>query len=309
MSTYPPKKCGIASFSKDLRDNLSRLGEQASVAAVSDPFYDYDYPDEVSYIVRQRELKDYLSLANNVNNNDKIDMVIIQHEYGIYGGDDGEYLLSFASQLRKPFLLVTHTVLPVPSHKQRMILACLCQWASAIVAMTKSSASLLSRLYAAPSEKIFIIHHGVPAFKLRDGKELKRQHGYDGRDLITTFGLIGPGKGLEIGIRTLKNLVEKHDHLLYLIVGGTHPMLLQHEGERYREMLSQGQRGMVSASAAPESLAELLDRVLSEPDLKLMLEHGAARLGDRMKWPYIAKQYASLAGSLIKTNIASQMGA
>jgi glycosyltransferase involved in cell wall biosynthesis len=376
LSTYPPKQCGIATFSKNLRDNLVRLGERASIAAISDPYYYYNYSDEVSYIVQQHELRDYINVANAINKNSSIELVIIQHEYGIYGGADGEYLLLFTSHLAKPFVLVAHTALPEPSARQRSVLRNLCQQAAVVVAMTKNSAGLLSSIYGVPEKKLYIIHHGVPAFRVRDRKQLKQEYGYEGRTLVTTFGLIGPGKGIEIGIKALKGLVEKHENLMYLIVGKTHPMLLKHEGERYREMLndlinslglqnnvnfinkflepeelgeylymtdiylspypnrdqaisgtlayalgcgraivstphtyalemlSQGQRGLVAADANPESLAELLDRVLSEPDLKLLLENGAAKLGDRMKWPYIAKQYVSLAGSILESRIA-----
>jgi len=372
LSTYLPKQCGIASFSKDLRDNLTRLGESTSIAAVSDPYYTYNYPDEVSYIIKQHELKDYIGVANAINKNRSIDLVIIQHEYGIYGGADGEHLLWFTSNLAKPYVIVAHTTLPEPSVNQRLVLSNLCQRAAAVIAMTKNSAGLLSRVYEVAPEKLYIIHHGVPAFRERCRKLLKQEHGYEGRELITTFGLIGPGKGIEIGIKSLKDLARKHENLMYLIVGKTHPMLLQHEGERYREMLydlinslglqdhvkfinrflepeelgeylymsdiylspytnrdqaisgtlayalgcgraivstpytyalemlSQGQRGLVAADACPESVAELLDQVLSEPDLKLQLENGAAKLGERMKWPYIAKQYANLAESILE---------
>jgi glycosyltransferase involved in cell wall biosynthesis len=372
LSTYLPRQCGIASFSKDLRDNLTRVGESTSIAAVSDPYYTYNYPDEVSYIIKQHELKDYIGVANAINKNRSIDLVIIQHEYGIYGGADGEHLLWFTSNLAKPYVIVAHTALPEPSVNQRLVLSNLCQRAAAVIAMTKNSAGLLSRVYEVAPEKLYIIHHGVPAFRERCRKLLKQEHGYEGRELITTFGLIGPGKGIEIGIKSLKDLTRKHENLMYLIVGKTHPMLLQHEGERYREMLydlinslglqdhvkfinrflepeelgeylymsdiylspypnrdqaisgtlayalgcgraivstpytyalemlSQGQRGLVAADARPESLAELLDQILSEPDLKLLLENGAAKLGERMKWPYIAKQYANLAGSILE---------
>jgi glycosyltransferase involved in cell wall biosynthesis len=378
VGTYLPKQCGIASFSKDLRDNLVRLGERVSIAAVSDPYFIYQYPEEVSYTIGQDEIRDYISTANAVNRNSDIDLVIIQHEYGIFGGADGEYLLEFTSRLVKPFMVVAHTVLPNPAANQRRVLRKLCRQAAAVVSMTRNAADLLSRLYDAAPGKVYIIHHGAPNFKAKDRKQLKREYGYEGRTLIATFGLIGPGKGVEIGIMALKDLVVKHKskNLLYLIVGRTHPMLVKHEGERYREMLldlietlglqdhvqfvnrflepeevgdylyltdiylspypnrdqaisgtltyalgcgraivstpytyalemlPQGQRGLVAADATPEALAELLDRALSEPELRLLLENGAARLGERLKWPYIAGQYAKLAESVLRTRIA-----
>ncbi len=233
LGTYSPKLCGIATFSRNLRDNLTRLGERTSIAAVSDPYFTYTYPDEVSYVIRQNKIEDYAGTANAVNKSSGIDLVIIQHEYGIYGGADGEYLLEFTARLKKPYLLVTHTILPFPTANEKVVLSALCRQAAAVVCMTKTSSSILSRVYGAAPEKVYVIHHGVPAFKTRDRELLKQEYGFEGRELITTFGLIGPGKGIEIGIRALKGLVMKHNNLMYLIVGRTHPMLVGHEGEQH----------------------------------------------------------------------------
>jgi len=381
IGTYSPQQCGIATFSRNLRDNLTRLKERMAIAAVSDPNFTYIYPDEVSYVIRQTKKEDYVNTASVVNRDLGIDFVIIQHEYGIYGGADGEYLLEFAARLKKPYLLVTHTILPCPTTNQKAVLSALCRQAAAVVCMTRTSSSMLSHVYGAAPEKVYIIHHGVPAFKTQDRNLLKQEYGFEGRELITTFGLMGPGKGIEIGIRALKKLVMKYKNLMYLIVGKTHPMLVAHEGEQhgdhYREtlielvsrlgmqdnvkfvnkflepeelgeylqmtdvylspypdlnqaisgtlayalgcgraivstpylyaleMLSQGQRGLVAADTTTKALAELLDRVLSEPDLKLKLESRAAMLGAKIKWPYIAKQYANLAEGILKSKIAT----
>jgi len=378
LSTYLPKQCGIASFSKDLSENLTRLGVRTSIAAVSDPYYTYAYPDEVTHNIHQQDKEEYIKAANLINKNSSIDLVIIQHEYGIYGGADGSFLLAFTAHLNKPYVVVCHTVLPNPSANQSAVLGELCRQAATVVAMTKNSADLLCRIYKMPQEKVYIIHHGVPAFTAKDRRLLKQEYGFAGRELVTTFGLIGPGKGIEIGIMALKELIMKHrnKNLLYLVVGRTHPMLIKQEGERYREMLqdlvnssglqdhvkfinkfldqeelgaylhmtdiylspypnkdqaisgtlayalgcgraivstpytyalemlSQGQRGLVAADASPEALAELLDRILSEPELKNLLESGAARLGEKIKWPFVAKQYASLAESVLQSKIA-----
>ncbi len=228
LSTYPPKQCGIATFSKDLRDNLTRLGERASIAAVSDPYYAYTYPDEVTCVICQQSKEDYVKAANAINKNNSIDVVIIQHEYGIYGGADGDNLQEFTAHLLKPYVVVSHTALPNPSANQKKVLSDLCRGAEAVVAMTKNSADLLSGIYRVNSKKVYIIHHGVPTFKAKDRKSLKQEYGFEGRELITTFGLIGPGKGIEIGIMALEDLIVKHKskNLMYLIVGRTHPMLV-----------------------------------------------------------------------------------
>ncbi len=376
VGTYSPQQCGIASFSQDLRDNLIKLGEHISVALVFDPQDAYNYPNEVTFLMRQNHKEDYIRTAQAVNMLNGIDLVIIQHEYGIYGGADGSYLLNFTSLLEKPFVLVTHTVLPTPTAGQRNVLRSLCLQAAAVVCMTKNSALLASQIYEAAMEKVYVIQHGVPTFRKRNRDLLKQEYGFEGKDLITTFGLIGPGKGIEIGIRTLKQVVARHDNLMYLIVGRTHPQLLKHEGEYYREMLkdlvmelglqdnvtfinrfldseelgdylymtdiylspypqvdqavsgtlayalgcgraivstpylyaremvAQGQKGLVANDAEPNSLAELLSQILSQPDFKLMLEKRAAKVGERIKWPYIAQRYAMLAENILKSKVA-----
>jgi len=238
LGTYPPKLCGIATFSKDLRDNLARIGVVVGIAAVSDTEYDYDYPDEVMYEIRQEIRKDYAKVARQINRSPDTDLVIIQHEYGIFGGADGAYILDFVYSLEKPYMMVAHTILPNPSKSQKGILNQLATKAAAVICMTKRSARLLEVIYDVPPENICIVHHGVPVFQPKDRDQLKQRYGYTGRQVITTFGLIGPGKGLEIGLKALHSVVAKHPDVLYLIAGKTHPMLLRREGERYREMLN-----------------------------------------------------------------------
>lgn len=170
-------------------------------------------------------------------NNSAVDLVILQHEYGIFGGIDGALVIKFAAHLKKPFILVTHTVLPRPSPGQRIVLQILSRRAAAVICMTERSKELLEKVYGVPEEKITVIPHGVPVFERKDRDALKRSYGFAGRKVITTFGLIGPSKGLEIGIKAVKELVGKHPEILYIIAGKTHPVLQKREGERYREML------------------------------------------------------------------------
>lgn len=235
VSTYYPRQCGLASFSNDLRDSLVSAGHKVWIAAVSDK--PYTYPAEVYCEIQQNAKEDYLSAAHRINNSPQIQMVIIQHEYGIFGGRDGEYVVDFVAHLEKPFLLVTHTVLPRPKPGQRVILQILARKAAAVISMTRRSARLLSSIYGVSKDKIAIIPHGVPAFECKDREALKMRYGYTGRQVITTFGLIGPSKGLEIGIKAVERLVRKHPDVLYLIAGRTHPVLLEKEGESYRERL------------------------------------------------------------------------
>lgn len=237
VGTYPPKQCGIATFSMDLRESLLLNGHQVAVLSVSDNTYDYDYPPEVLFNLRQDQLAEYSRAAAFINSHPGIDMVIIQHEYGIYGGSDGDYIIDLVKNLHKPYILICHTVLPHPSSHQKHILDMLCYHASGIVAMTRHSAGLLTDLYEAPGDLIKVIAHGVPNFKKQDARILKRKYHLEGRDIISTFGLIGPGKGLELGIQAFARIAPDFPNARYLILGQTHPMLVKNEGEKYRNML------------------------------------------------------------------------
>lgn len=237
LGTYLPKQCGIATFSKDLRDNLELTGRRVLIAAVSDEEYSYDYPAEVIMELRQQHVEDYELSARLINANPELDLIIVQHEYGIYGGADGEHVLNLAGSLKKPFMVVAHTVLPQPSPNQLRVLKELAGMAAAVVCMSTRSARLLSSVFSVPAEKIFLIHHGVPAFPKQDRETLKELYGLQENKIITTFGLIGPGKGLENGIRAVARILSRHPYIHYLIIGQTHPMLLKREGESYRNML------------------------------------------------------------------------
>jgi len=234
IGTYLPTRCGIATFSADLRDGLLAQGEEVRIAAVADS--SYLYPSEVVCRIKRDRRSDYTECADWINKSPDIDMVLIQHEYGIFGGADGEYILDLAARLRKPSLLIAHTVLPRPSAHQQEVLLRLADYAAGVVCMTfRAREILLGPVYNLFPTKVHVIPHGVPSFQPKDRDVLKRQHGFQGRRIITTFGLIGPGKGLEIGIRALSRIADKYPNCIYIIAGGTHPNLLRFEGERYRE--------------------------------------------------------------------------
>lgn len=239
VGTYPPKQCGIATFSMDLRESLLFNGHKVAVLAISDRAYEYDYPSEVIFNLQQDQLSQYSQAASSINFNPRIDIAIIQHEYGIYGGTDGDYVIDLVKSLTKPYILICHTVLPRPSSHQKQILETLCYHASGIVAMTRHSANLLTDLYEAPGDLIRVIAHGVPNFEKQDARLLKRKLRLEGYDIISTFGLIGPGKGLELGIQAFAHISSQFPNARYLILGQTHPMLVKTEGEKYRHMLEE----------------------------------------------------------------------
>lgn len=262
LGTYPPRQCGIATFSMDLCSSLRLHGNEIKVMAISDEKYKYAYGNEVVFELEQHKKAEYIRAAAAINADPSIHLVVIQHEYGIYGGNEGEYLLDLVNLLYKPFILVTHTVLPNPKKQHRDVLHSLAQRAAAIVCMTGKSAELLIGLYEVPVHRIHRIAHGVPEFKKEDSSVLKKGLGYDGRQIICTFGLIGPGKGLELGIQAVSELVSDHPEIQYLILGRTHPMLLQTEGERYRSMLE----GMVK-DLGIESNVQFVNKYLTDEEL------------------------------------------
>lgn len=262
VGTYPPKQCGIATFSQDLRKSLMKAGHTVLATALSDQEYEYHYGPEVVIEIGQHEKSDYLKAASQINNNSAVNLVIIQHEYGIYGGPEGNYLLHFCSALQKPFIVITHTVLPNPENSRYKVLADLTEQAAAVVCMTENSAALLQQIYQVPSSKLHMISHGVPDFRPKSPRALKRRYGLQNRNIITTFGLIGPGKGLELGIRAVADVLTKHPDCTYLILGQTHPMLQRSEGEKYRQMLEQ----LVNNLGITEKV-KFVNRFLSDEEL------------------------------------------
>ncbi|MGI6422779.1 MAG: glycosyltransferase family 4 protein [Syntrophomonadaceae bacterium] len=262
LGTYPPKQCGIATFSMDLRNSLLLQGNEVRVMAVSEEKNRYDYPPEVVFEIDRQHQADYIKAASFINASPDIDLLIIQHEYGIFGGPDGEYIMDLVGLLEKPYVLVTHTVLPNPSRSCQNILNYLAGRASAIVCMTRNSLGMMADLYKAPSELLNLIAHGVPEFKAQENKLLKRRYGLQGREVVSTFGLIGPGKGLELGIEAIASLAPQYPQIIYLILGRTHPMLVKYEGERYRQKLE----NMVSQMGI-ENQVRFVNKYLSNEEL------------------------------------------
>ena len=262
IGTYPPKQCGIATFSKDLYKSLLLQDNNVKIMAVFDSDFKYRYDNEVVFKIRQDKKRDYIKAAHTINNTANIDIVIIQHEYGIYGGQDGDLIIEFIKMLNKPYIVVTHTVLPNPTRNQKLVLSKLCSGASRVVCMTKRSKNLLNELYGILPSSVQVISHGVPDFKKQPQAELKEKYGLTGKTIISTFGLIGPGKGIELGIKALAAIIEEFPLAHYLILGKTHPMLQKYEGEKYRDMLE----NLVS-SLQIENNVHFINKFLSDAEL------------------------------------------
>jgi glycosyltransferase involved in cell wall biosynthesis len=236
LGTYPPRRCGIATFTRDLAEGMRAADERVDplVVAVTDAGSEYDYPREVEYQLRQGTKGNYARAAELVNYK-AVRWVSLQHEYGIFGGDDGSYVLDFLSALRLPAAVTLHTVLDQPSPSQRSIVQSIAKVARLVV-MSGVAADLLARRYDLRS-KVEIIPHGIPSFAPRDQEGLKARFGVTGRRMLLTFGLLGPNKGIETVISALPSLISAFPDVVYFVVGATHPAVLRQHGEAYRTSL------------------------------------------------------------------------
>jgi glycosyltransferase involved in cell wall biosynthesis len=238
LGTYTPRRCGIATFTRDLENavNVAAGRAPAMVLAMTDPGGQHEYPESVQYEIRQAVKGDYARAAEFVNYSD-VNLVSIQHEYGIYGGDDGTYVLDFLSALRVPALATLHTVLKSPSIAQRSIVQEMSRQCAGLVVMSTVAADLLERSYGVPIDCIHTIPHGIPVMPTVDRAQLKASFGVADRRMLLTFGLLGPSKGIETVIRALPRLVAECPDLVYFVVGATHPTILKRHGEAYRSSL------------------------------------------------------------------------
>lgn len=238
IGTYPPVKCGIATFTKDLTSAVNMLNpdELTKIIAVTPKAQNVKYPWEVTYEVAQEDEKSYLEAARWINK-EGFDVVCLQHEYGIFGGRDGEYILHLAKNLRVPLVLTLHTVLETPTPLRKKILQDLCQIAKVVVVMGQVSKTRLIEKYRVDAGKVIVVPHGIPDIPFSSSKTWKDLLGANGKFVIGTFGLLGPSKGYEYLINALPAVFKKHPRAVALIAGETHPKVKAECGEKYRESL------------------------------------------------------------------------
>jgi glycosyltransferase involved in cell wall biosynthesis len=238
LGSYPPRECGIATFTKDMVDAYDRAsGFSCPVIAIDEPGADVRrYPAEVIGRISEEQRESYAAAARFVNEY-PVDLVNVQHEYGLFGGERGEWLLDFMRALEKPVVLTLHTVLPEPDEAYMRVTRELCGAASKVVALSETGRGLLQRVYGIDPDLVETIHHGVPDVPFQDTYAAKASFGIGQRTVISTFGLISRGKGLEFAIEAMRGVVKRHPEALYLILGETHPVVRRREGESYRESL------------------------------------------------------------------------
>jgi len=242
ISTYPPRECGLATFNQNLVNalglNPSYDAKNSFIVAMneSDDLNEHAYPNEVKFIIRQQNQQDYIEAADFINNSD-IDTCIIEHEFGIYGGNSGVFLLSLLNRLKKPFITILHTVLKEPNFMQQTIIKEIAVKSSKVVVMSKKAVLFLTSIYQIPKSSIKLIEHGVPDLEPILNNDVAESDLFKNRKVLFTFGLISRNKGLETVIKALPSIVSKHPDVLYVILGNTHPGVVKHNGEEYRDSL------------------------------------------------------------------------
>lgn len=258
-----PRQCGIATFTSDLSQAMADAAEpiRTSIVALTDAKQSYAYPDEVIFEIREDEIEDYVTAARILNEG-RFDAVSLQHEFGIFGGPDGEFILALLDNLRIPVITTCHTILAEPTPSQKRVLQKVAAHSSRIVVMADKGRALLTEIYGVSPQKIDVIAHGIPDRRFHDPEIAKAGRGYAGRPIILTFGLLSPNKGIEVVIDALPAILKQSPEALYVVLGATHPTLLRNQGEAYRESLSKRAQGL-----GVDHAVEFLNRFVDLPTL------------------------------------------
>ena len=237
FSTYPPRECGIANFTKDLIDSIHELdGSKPSIIAINEKGAIYNYDKCVKWIINRDQPEDYVKAAEYVNSSN-IQLLIVQHEFGLYGGEYGEYIKLFLDNIKKPVLTTLHTVQPNFDQKAIDILKYISEKSEAIIVIAHAAIDMLKHQGISPM-KFVVIPHGCPSVGSKNNMSIKESLGLKGRLVASTFGLINSGKGIEYAIQALPEVIKKEPRIIYLIIGETHPEVRKQEGEKYRNELT-----------------------------------------------------------------------
>ncbi len=270
VGTYPPRLCGIATFTADVVDAIAAIPEvkRPVVAAVmtrDEPRRPHAASSDIGAVIEQESWASYRSAALVANT---FDVVLIEHEFGIFGGPDGEMLLGFVDALDVPFVVSLHTVLPEPTANQKRVLRRVCERAAAVMVFTATARRILLTQGVVRAGKIRIVPHGAPSelFERRDADDAKSIFAAAGRPVVSTFGLLSSGKGIEVALRAIDSVREVVPDVVYIVAGQTHPGVLRAEGERYRSELMR----LVDALDLAENV-RFVDRFMDLDDLAELL--------------------------------------
>lgn len=282
LGTSLPRECGLATFSQDLIDELATIADfnPPRVIAVND-HERYAYGSQVIAQIDRNERLDYTQTAEAVNLSN-VDLLVIQHEFGIYGGESGSHLLDFAEKLQIPVVTIFHTVLPQPTLLQRQIMTRLAALSVKVVTMAQNTVGDLIAVYGIDPSKITVLHHGVPQVKTAARAELKERFGFADRQVLSTFGFLSPGKGIEYAIEAMSGVVRRHPQAVYIVWGKTHPAVKLATGEVYRQKLVD-----LVATLGLDDHVKFVDRLLTQEEIIQSLV-----MSDIYMTPYLGRDQA-----------------
>jgi len=252
LSSFPPRECGIATFTADLTGDLDNLLEtviESRIAALNtDEVSRYDYPRKVIFQLDPYSEQDFINTAKKINTTDDIKLVNIQHEFGLFGGKYGSYILSFLDALKKPSLVTFHSTLPSPNPELHNVVRLIAEKSSGLIAMTNRSKQILIQDYGIDEKKVSVILHGIHSAPYSPCAKSKSVLGFSKKTILLTFGLLSKGKGIEYALEALPPVVKACPNLMYIVLGVTHPNVLKEEGESYRNSLIQKVRELKLSS-------------------------------------------------------------
>ncbi len=267
IGNYLPRHCGIATFTTDLCEAIAAEYGTARLLAlpVNDTEQGYDYPARVRWSLAQDEVASYQEAAQFLNFHN-IDMVCLQHEYGIFGGPAGSHILHLLRGLKMPVVTTLHTVLREPDADQLMVMEEIAELSDRLIVMSQLSSQFLQEIFKVPGSKIDMVPHGVPDLPFLDPNFYKDRFGVEGKAVLLTFGLLSPNKGIENVIQAMPQILSKHENVVYLVAGATHPHILRREGDKYRASLQalakevgvESQVIFHDRFASPEEMAEFI---------------------------------------------------
>ena len=264
LGNYQPRQCGLATFTTDVCESVATAfpTTECFALAMNDRPEGYHYPDRVRFEIAQQDHGAYHRAADFLNTNE-VEVLCVQHEYGIYGGDCGEHVVEMLREVKMPVVTTLHTILTDPNPTQRRVMNELAHLSDRLVTMTQKGVQLLKDVYGLPEEKIDLIPHGIPDVAFVDPNYYKDKFGVEGKKVLLTFGLLSPGKGIEDVISALPAVLAKHPDVVYIVLGATHPHVLKHEGEAYRNRLKE-----MARSLGVENAVRFFNQFVSLDDLK-----------------------------------------
>lgn len=240
LGNFPPRECGIATFTRDLVVSMNKKFNpvlKSKVIALNEDYDFYNYDNRVIMQLNKDDPREYRYTAEKVNKSKDVKLISVQHEFGIFGGDYGTHLLNFLERNKKPVAITFHSVLPDPSEERKEVVKSIAANSNAIIVMAEAAIDILNKDYNISRSKLHLVHHGIPNVAYSPSEPFKKKLKLENRKVLTTFGLLSKGKGIEYMIKSLPSLVKKYPNILYLIVGETHPIVRRHEGEKYRNKL------------------------------------------------------------------------